>query len=51
MHSDVDAADRVLIRLSDLLRMTLENMGQQEITLQAEPRRRRLRLFAFGVVR
>ena len=36
MHSDVEAADRTLMRLSDLLRMTLENMGQQEITLQAE---------------
>jgi two-component system, LytTR family, sensor kinase len=36
MHSDVDAADRTLMRLSDLLRMTLENMGQPEITLQAE---------------
>jgi signal transduction histidine kinase len=36
MHTDVEAADRTLIRLSDLLRMTLENMGQPEITLQAE---------------
>jgi signal transduction histidine kinase len=36
MHTDVEAAERTLIRLSDLLRMTLENMGQQEITLQAE---------------
>jgi two-component system, LytTR family, sensor kinase len=36
MHSDVEAADRTLIRLSDLLRMTLENMDQPEITLQAE---------------
>ena len=36
MHTDVEAADRTLVRLSDLLRMTLENMGQPEITLQAE---------------
>ncbi len=36
MHSDVDAADRTLMRLSDLLRMTLENIGRQEIPLQAE---------------
>jgi len=36
MHRDVDAADRTLMRLSDLLRMTLENLGQQESTLQAE---------------
>ena len=36
MHKDVDAADRTLMRLSDLLRMSLENIGQQEVTLQAE---------------
>jgi signal transduction histidine kinase len=36
MHKDVEAADRTLMRLSDLLRMTLENIGQQEITLHAE---------------
>jgi two-component system, LytTR family, sensor kinase len=36
MHRDVDAADRTLMRLSDLLRMTLENLGQQESTLKAE---------------
>ena len=36
MHRDVEAADRTLMRLSDLLRMTLENIGQQEITLHAE---------------
>jgi two-component system LytT family sensor kinase len=36
MHRDVDAADRTLMRLSDLLRMTLENLGRQEITLKAE---------------
>jgi two-component system LytT family sensor kinase len=36
MHRDVEAADRTLMRLSDLLRLTLETIGQQEITLQAE---------------
>ncbi len=36
MHRDVEAADRTLMRLSDLLRMTLENIGQQEIALHAE---------------
>ncbi len=36
MHRDVEAADRTLMRLSDLLRMTLENVGRQESTLQAE---------------
>jgi signal transduction histidine kinase len=36
MHRDVDAADRMLIRLSDLLRLTLENLGEPEIPLQAE---------------
>jgi two-component system LytT family sensor kinase len=36
MHRDVDAADRTLMRLSDLLRMTLENLGQHESTLKAE---------------
>jgi two-component system, LytTR family, sensor kinase len=36
MHRDVDEADRTLMRLSDLLRMTLENLGRQEIPLQAE---------------
>jgi two-component system, LytTR family, sensor kinase len=36
MHRDVEAADRTLMRLSDLLRLTLENIGQQEVTLQAE---------------
>ena len=38
MHRDVEAADRTLMRLSDLLRLTLENIGQQEITLQARAR-------------
>jgi two-component system, LytTR family, sensor kinase len=36
MHSDIDAADRTLIRLSDLLRLTLERLGEQEVTLAAE---------------
>jgi LytS/YehU family sensor histidine kinase len=36
MHRDVEAADRTLMRLSDLLRMTLERLGRQESTLQAE---------------
>src|SRR5687768_17132782 len=36
MHKDVVAADRVLMQLSDLLRITLEHLGQQEITLDAE---------------
>jgi signal transduction histidine kinase len=36
MHRDVEAADRTLMRLSDLLRMTLENVGQQEVTLHTE---------------
>ena len=36
MHRDVEAADRTLMRLSDLLRMTLENLGQQEVTLKSE---------------
>ena len=36
MHKDVDAADRVLIQLSDLLRITLEHSGRQDITLDAE---------------
>jgi signal transduction histidine kinase len=36
MHKDVNAAERTLMRLSDLLRMSLENIGQNEITLHAE---------------
>jgi signal transduction histidine kinase len=36
MHKDVEAADRTLMQLSDLLRMTLENLGQQESTLKVE---------------
>ena len=36
MHKDVEAADRTLTRLSDLLRMTLENLGQHENRLKSE---------------
>jgi two-component system LytT family sensor kinase len=36
MHRDVEAADRMLMRLSDLLRITLENLGRQEVTLEKE---------------
>jgi two-component system, LytTR family, sensor kinase len=36
MHRDVDAADRTLMRLSDLLRITLENLGQSEVLLRTE---------------
>ena len=36
MHRDVESADRTLMRLSDLLRMTLDNLGQQEVTLKSE---------------
>jgi two-component system LytT family response regulator len=36
MHRDVEAADRTLMRLSDLLRMALESVGHQEIALKAE---------------
>ena len=36
MHKDVEAADRVLMQLSDLLRITLEHLGQQEVALDAE---------------
>jgi two-component system LytT family sensor kinase len=36
MHRDVDAADRTLMSLSDLLRMSLEHCGQQEISLRSE---------------
>jgi signal transduction histidine kinase len=36
MHRDVEAADRTLARLSDLLRITLERVGLQEVTLEQE---------------
>jgi two-component system, LytTR family, sensor kinase len=36
MHRDVEAADQMLSRLSDLLRMALDQRGHQEITLKDE---------------
>jgi two-component system LytT family sensor kinase len=36
MHQDVRAAERVIMRLSELLRITLENIGTQEVTLRDE---------------
>ncbi|HWC15593.1 MAG TPA: histidine kinase [Terriglobales bacterium] len=36
MHLDVAAADKMMARLSDLLRMTLERTGRQETTLADE---------------
>ncbi len=36
IHKDPDAADRMITRLGDFLRTTLENAGTQEITLQKE---------------
>src|SRR5690606_36019960 len=36
MHRDVDAADRMLSRLSDLLRLSLDTVGRQLIPLKAE---------------
>ncbi len=36
MHRDVEAADRMIARLSDLLRLTLENVGAQEVPLKQE---------------
>ena len=36
MHRDVDAADSMLTRLSDLLRLTLKHRGENEITLRDE---------------
>jgi signal transduction histidine kinase len=36
MHRDVDAADQMLTRLSDLLRMALDQPGVQEIALKDE---------------
>jgi two-component system LytT family sensor kinase len=36
MHRDVDAADSMLTRLSDLLRLTLKHRGENEITLREE---------------
>jgi two-component sensor histidine kinase len=36
MHRDVDAADAMIARLSDLLRMSLHRVGVQEVTLKEE---------------
>ncbi len=36
MHRDVEAADRMLTRLSDLLRLTLENVGRPAVPLKSE---------------
>lgn len=36
MHRDIEAADRMISVLSDLLRLSLENAGKQEIPLKQE---------------
>ncbi|HXE92165.1 MAG TPA: histidine kinase [Terriglobales bacterium] len=36
MHRDAEAANRLIVRLSDLLRLTLEHTGAQEIPLKRE---------------
>jgi two-component system LytT family sensor kinase len=36
MHQDVEAADRMIMRLSDLLRAALESSDTQEVTLREE---------------
>ena len=36
MHQDTEAADRMIVRLSDLLRAALESSDTQEVTLQKE---------------
>jgi signal transduction histidine kinase len=36
MHRDIEAADAMLARLSDLLRLTLDRLGVQEVTLKEE---------------
>lgn len=36
MHQDVNTAERVITRLSDLLRIALENIGVQEVELRQE---------------
>ncbi len=36
MHEDVEAADDMITRLSDLLRLSLENVSQQEVALKRE---------------
>jgi two-component system LytT family sensor kinase len=36
LHKDVNAADTMIARLGDFLRLTLENAGTQEVSLQEE---------------
>jgi len=36
MHEDIGAADKMLSRLSDVLRLTLESIGQHEVSLKQE---------------
>jgi LytS/YehU family sensor histidine kinase len=36
MHTDVDAADQMLVRLSELLRITMSHTGAPETTLREE---------------
>ena len=36
MHRNVDAADNMIAKLSDLLRIALQNVGVQEVTLKEE---------------
>jgi two-component system LytT family sensor kinase len=36
VHKDPDTAERMIARLGDLLRLTLNNSGHQEVTLQEE---------------
>jgi two-component sensor histidine kinase len=36
MYTDIEAADRMMSRLSDLLRSTIQNNGAQEVTLREE---------------
>jgi two-component system LytT family sensor kinase len=36
MHRDLDAADNMIAKLSDLLRISLQNVGVQEVTLKQE---------------
>ena len=36
LHKDVEAADKMIARLGDFLRITLENSGHQKVTLEQE---------------
>ena len=36
IYKDIEAADKMIARLGDFLRLTLENSGTQEVTLQQE---------------